>query len=76
MLEPKGNYVVQKDGKGIPKPIETSSLTKEGWKEKDLENYLRENLIHLISGDLMVISQSRPFQPEADLLALDQNAEL
>lgn len=69
-------FKIQKDGKGIPKPIETSSLTKEGWKEKDLENYLRENLIHLISDDLMVISQSRPFQPEADLLALDQNAEL
>ena len=69
-------FKIQKHGIGIPKPIETSSLTKEGWKEKDLENYLRETLIHLISDDLMVISQSRPFQPEADLLALDQNAEL
>lgn len=69
-------FKIKKDGKGIPQPIETSSLTEQGWKEKDLENYLRENLVHLISDDLMVISQSRPFQPEADLLALDQNAEL
>jgi RecB family endonuclease NucS len=69
-------FKIQKDGKGDPKPIETSSLTEQGWKEKDLENYLRENLAHLISDDLMVISQSRPFQPDADLLALDQNAEL
>jgi RecB family endonuclease NucS len=69
-------FKIQKDRKGTPKPIETSSLTEQGWKEKDLENYLRENLVHLISDDLMVISQSRPFQPEADLLALDQNAEL
>ncbi len=69
-------FKIKKDGKGIPQPIETSSLTEQGWKEKDLENYLRENLAHLISDDLMVISQSRPFQPEADLLALDQNADL
>ena len=70
------SYKIRKDGKGIPQAIETSSLTEQGWKEKTLENYLRENLAHLISDDLMVISQSRPFQPEADLLALDQNADL
>jgi hypothetical protein len=69
-------FKIKKDGKGIPQLIETSSLTEQGWKEKHLENYLRENLAQLINDDLMVISQSRPFQPEADLLALDQNADL
>ena len=67
-------FKIKKDGKGIPQLIETSALTEQGWKEKHLENYLRENLVHLISDDLMVISQSRPFKPEADLLALDQNS--
>ncbi len=32
-------FKIQKDGKGIPKPIETSSLTKEeDGRKKDLEN--------------------------------------
>lgn len=69
-------FEIQKDGKGIPKPVKTSSLTDEGWNEKDLENYLRGNLPKLISDDLMVIGQSRPYQPEADLIALDRQGDL
>ncbi|MGD0208829.1 MAG: hypothetical protein ABSC89_14610 [Verrucomicrobiota bacterium] len=69
-------FKIKKDGKGIPQPIKTSSLTEQGWKEKDLENYLRENLVLLIGNDLMMIGQSRPYQPETDLLALDRNGEL
>src|SRR5207248_3006771 len=69
-------FEIQRNGKAAPKPIKTSSLTDEGWNEKDLENYLRENLPKLISDDLMVIGQSRPYQPEADLLALDRHGDL
>jgi hypothetical protein len=69
-------FEIQRDGKAAPKPAKTSSLTEEGWKEKDLENYLRENLPKLISDDLMIINQSRPYQPEADLLALDRQGDL
>jgi hypothetical protein len=64
-------FEIHKDKTGKPKRVEASTLTAQGWKEKDLENYLRENLIHLIGADLMVIGQSRPYQPEADLTALD-----
>ena len=64
-------FEIQKDKTGKPKRVEASTLTAQGWKEKDLENYLRENLIHLIGADLMVIGQSRPYKPEADLTALD-----
>jgi hypothetical protein len=67
-------FEIQRDGKASPRPIKTSSLTDKGWSEKHLENYLRENLPALISDDLMVVAQSRPYQPEADLLALDRQA--
>jgi hypothetical protein len=69
-------YEIQRDGKVAPKLLKTSSLTEEGWNEKDLENYLRDNLPKLISDELMVIGQSRPYQPEADLLALDRQGDL
>jgi hypothetical protein len=69
-------FEIQRNGKVAPKLVKTSSLTDEGWSEKDLENYLRENLPELISDDLMVIGQSRPYQPEADLLALDRHGDL
>jgi len=69
-------FEIQRNGKASPRLLRTSSLTEEGWNEKDLENYLRENLPKLISDDLMVIGQSRPYQPEADLLALDRQGDL
>ena len=69
-------FEIQRDGKSSPRPVKTSSLTDEGWSEKHLENYLRENLPALISDDLMVVAQSRPYQPEADLLALDRQGDL
>jgi hypothetical protein len=42
-------FEIQKNGKAAPKPLKTSTLTEEGWNEKDLENYLRDNLPKLIS---------------------------
>ena len=69
-------FEIRKNKTGKPKPLEVSSLSAQGWREKDLENYLRDNLIHLIGDDLMVIGQSRPYEPEADLTALDRFGEL
>jgi hypothetical protein len=69
-------FEIQRDGKSAPSLVKTSTLTEEGWNEKDLENYLRQHLPDLISDDLMVVAQSRPYQPEADLLAIDRQGEL
>lgn len=69
-------FEIQRNGKAAPRLIKTSSLSDQGWSEKDLESYLREHLPELISYDLMVIAQSRPYQPEADLLALDRQGDL
>jgi hypothetical protein len=55
-------FEIRKDKKGAPKQIEPSTLTKQQWQEKDLENYLRENLVNLVGGDLLMIGKSRPCQ--------------
>lgn len=45
--------------------------------EKDIENFLEPRLDEIVSEDqLMVIGQERPFQEEADLLALDKEGVL
>jgi len=64
-------FNIRKDKTGKPQPVRASTLAAEGWKEKDLENYLQKNLRHLIGHDLMVIGQSAPYKPEPDLIALD-----
>ena len=68
-------YEIQKTRKEAPLPLEVSSLSDQGWREKDLENYLFEHLRELVSTDLMVISQSRPGE-KADLVAFDREGEL
>ncbi len=49
-----------------------------GNNEKDLENLLAQNLgkLYAENGQLMPIFQERPFQPEPDLLALDEAGNL
>ena len=48
-----------------------------GLKEKDIENFLKSRLPEVVSEDkLMLIGQERPFQEEADLLALDEGGVL
>jgi hypothetical protein len=69
-------FEIKKNKTGKPERVEPSTLTEQGWREKDLENYLRDNLVHLIGDDLMVIGQSRPYEPEADLTALDHFGDL
>ncbi len=69
-------FSIRKDKTGKPQPVPVSTLAAQGWKEKDLEKYLRRNLKHLIGGDLMIIGQSSPGEPEADLTALDSFGDL
>jgi hypothetical protein len=69
-------FTVPKSGKTEPQPVPNSNLTAEGWSEKSLENYLRQHLPKLIGEDLWVIAQSRPYEPEVDLLALDREGDL
>lgn len=69
-------FEIKKNKSGKPRKVDTSTLSAQGWREKDLENYLRKNLIDLVSCDLWVLGQSRPYQPEADLTALDGSGDL
>ena len=53
------------------------TLADIGWKEKDLERLLSNNLYDFInSNELMVIFNERSRQEEPDLLALDRSGEL
>ena len=54
-----------------------SSLHAAGWKEKDLENILAEQIDLVVREDrLLVISQERRGQEEPDILALDETGVL
>ena len=53
------------------------TLADIGWKEKDLENLISNNIQDFISSnDLMTIFNERVRQEEPDILALDQNGDL
>jgi hypothetical protein len=69
-------YLIPKNRKGSPKARETSSLKQQGWNEKALETYLSNHLHEFVGEDFMVIHQSKPFQPDVDLLALDREGDL
>jgi len=68
-------YEIRKTRKQAPRPLDVSSLSEQGWREKDLEDYLFKHLPDLLSADLMVIGQSKPGE-KADLVALDRDGEL
>jgi len=67
---------IDKNRNQAPRRVQVSTLKAQGWSEKDLENYLFRHLPELIGGDLLVIGQSSPFQPQVDLLALDCEGDL
>lgn len=69
-------YTIEKTRDQPPRRLEVSTLKAQGWSEKDLENYLFQHLPSLVGGDLLVIGQSSPWQPEVDLLALDCEGDL
>ncbi len=57
--------------------VKRVSLASMGWKEKDLENLLSNNIQDFISSnDLMTIFTERQRQEEPDILALDKNGDL
>jgi hypothetical protein len=58
-------------------PVPLACLAQAGWQEKDLENELARNIRLVVpEADLMVVSQSRKWQEEADILALDAEGSL
>jgi hypothetical protein len=59
------------------KSVPLSTLADAGWSEKDLENILAERIDLVLREDhLMVISQERHWQEEADILAVDEKGTL
>ena len=57
--------------------VKKVSLAQIGWKEKDLERLLSNNILDLISSnDLMTIFTERPRQEEPDILAIDSKGDL
>lgn len=57
--------------------VKRVTLAEIGWKEKDLENLISNNIQDFISSnDLMPIFTERARQEEPDILALDRNGEL
>lgn len=62
---------------GASKPVKVATLSDFGFKEKDLEVFLGSHLTAVVSEEhLMLIGQERPWQEEADLLALDRKGVL
>jgi hypothetical protein len=58
-------------------PVPLAYLAQAGWQEKDLENELARNIRLVVQEEgLMVVSQSRKWQEEADILALDAQGSL
>lgn len=57
--------------------VKVASLSDFGFKEKDLERFVGSHLTEVVSDDhLMLIGQERPWQEEADILALDRKGVL
>lgn len=57
--------------------VKRVTLAEIGWKEKDLENLIANNIQDFISGsDLMTIFNERVRQEEPDILALDSAGDL
>lgn len=67
----------QSQNKSEYKKVKRISLADMGWKEKDLENLISNNIQDFISSnDLMTIFTERQRQEEPDILALDKNGDL
>lgn len=57
--------------------VKRVTLAEIGWKEKDLETLIANNIEDFIcANDLMTIFTERQWQEEPDILALDKNGEL
>jgi len=57
--------------------IKRNKLSDIGWKEKDFQKLLFENLEKVLQDEeLLLITQSRNWQEEPDLMAMDSNGDL
>lgn len=57
--------------------VKRVTLHEIGWKEKDLERLIAQNIYDFISSnDLMTLFTERSWQEEPDILALDKNGDL
>lgn len=57
--------------------VKRVTLSDIGWKEKDLENLISNNIQDFISSnDLMAIFTERARQEEPDILAIDKKGDL
>lgn len=69
-------YLLNKRGKDIS-PVKSIRLSDIKWKEKQLQKLLFQNLDRVIRDEeLIVIAQSRQWQEEPDLLAVDEKGDL
>ncbi len=59
-------------------PMPFEDFSHFGNLEKDLENLIAENILHVLFEDapLMPVFQERPMQKEADIYALNENGDL
>ena len=71
-------YKLTKNGETATREVlRRTTLEKAGWKEKDLENMISQNLDDFISdGELLTIFTERRGQEAPDIMALDRNGEL
>lgn len=59
-------------------PVQFKDFSHFGKLEKDLEDLIAKNILDLLfeEASLMPIFQERPYQPEADIYALNEQGEL
>jgi hypothetical protein len=70
-------YEISKTEKDYLQPVKSIRLSDIEWIEKDLENLISNNIFLFIpENQLMVISQEKSFQEQADILAIDKDGTL
>ena len=70
-------YYLKNDNKTHLTKVKRTNLANLGWKEKDLENLIANNISKILSEEsLMTIFQERQFQEEPDIMALDRYGKL
>ena len=70
-------YKLNRDDIESSRRVEIGNPAGFGLREKDIENFLKHHIAEAVSEEqLLLIGQERPFQEEADLLALDKDGAL
>ena len=70
-------YYLKDDNETHLTKVKRTNLANLGWKEKDLEHLIANNISKILSEEsLMTIFQERQFQEEPDIMALDRYGKL